>query len=50
MSYPLFFSKIPLGRLAEMEDVTGLAVYLAGDESTYMTGQAFNVAGGQVMM
>jgi 3alpha(or 20beta)-hydroxysteroid dehydrogenase len=37
---------IPLGRLAEPEDVSELALYLASDESRYSTGSEFVVDGG----
>ena len=36
----------PLGRKGRVEDLTGLYVYLASDESSYMTGQALSVDGG----
>lgn len=36
----------PSGRLGEPEDVAGLAVYLASDESLWVTGAAFPVDGG----
>ena len=36
----------PLGRLGQPEDIAGLAVYLAGDESSWVTGSAFPVDGG----
>jgi NAD(P)-dependent dehydrogenase (short-subunit alcohol dehydrogenase family) len=36
----------PLGRLGEPEDVAGLAVYLASDESSWTTGAAYPVDGG----
>jgi NAD(P)-dependent dehydrogenase (short-subunit alcohol dehydrogenase family) len=36
----------PLGRKGMVEDLTGLYVYLASDESSYMTGQALTVDGG----
>lgn len=42
-------SKIPLGRLAEPEDVVKVVLFLASEESDYMTGQAINVSGGAVM-
>jgi NAD(P)-dependent dehydrogenase (short-subunit alcohol dehydrogenase family) len=36
----------PLGRLGQPEDVAGLAVYLAGDESSWVTGAVLPVDGG----
>jgi NAD(P)-dependent dehydrogenase (short-subunit alcohol dehydrogenase family) len=36
----------PIGRLGEPEDIAGLAVYLASDESLWVTGAAFPVDGG----
>lgn len=36
----------PIGRLGKVEDVAGLAVYLASDESSWVTGAAFPVDGG----
>jgi len=36
----------PLGRLGQPEDVAGLAVYLASDESSWVTGSIFPVDGG----
>jgi len=36
----------PLGRLGRPEDIAGLAVYLAGDESSWVTGAVFPVDGG----
>jgi len=36
----------PLGRLGQPEDIAGLAVYLAGDESSWVTGSVFPVDGG----
>jgi NAD(P)-dependent dehydrogenase (short-subunit alcohol dehydrogenase family) len=40
---------IPLGRLEEPEDVAKLILFLASDDANYITGQAFNVAGGMEM-
>jgi NAD(P)-dependent dehydrogenase (short-subunit alcohol dehydrogenase family) len=37
---------IPMGRLAEAEDVAGVVAFLASDDARYMTGQAVNVTGG----
>jgi NAD(P)-dependent dehydrogenase (short-subunit alcohol dehydrogenase family) len=41
--------EIPLGRLEQPEDVANLVAFLASSDSDYMTGQAINVTGGQVM-
>jgi glucose 1-dehydrogenase len=39
-------ANIPLGRLGSVEDVAGLATYLASDEAAYVTGSTFVVDGG----
>jgi meso-butanediol dehydrogenase/(S,S)-butanediol dehydrogenase/diacetyl reductase len=36
----------PIGRLGQPEDIAGLAVYLASDESSWVTGTVFPVDGG----
>jgi glucose 1-dehydrogenase len=38
-------SMVPLGRTAEPEEMIGSAVFLAGEDSSYMTGQIFYVDG-----
>ncbi len=38
--------RTPLGRIGEVQDLLGLAVYLASDESSYMTGSVVNIDGG----
>jgi NAD(P)-dependent dehydrogenase (short-subunit alcohol dehydrogenase family) len=40
---------IPLGRIAQPEDIASVAVFLAGDESCHMTGQTLHVNGGLLM-
>jgi len=40
---------IPLRRLARPEDYQGIAVFLASDDSDYITGQTISVDGGQTM-
>lgn len=39
-------SAVPLGRLGQPEDIEGLAVYLASDESAYATGGLYMCDGG----
>lgn len=46
---PYFESKIPMGRIGALEDVVNVTFFLAGDDSSYLTGQSLNVAGGQIM-
>jgi NAD(P)-dependent dehydrogenase (short-subunit alcohol dehydrogenase family) len=36
----------PLGRIAEPEDVANMVAFLASDEASFITGQAYNVNGG----
>ena len=38
--------RIPLGRMGNVEEITGLALYMAGDEATYMTGSVVYIDGG----
>ncbi|MCO7174664.1 3-oxoacyl-[acyl-carrier-protein] reductase [Sporolactobacillus kofuensis] len=42
-------SEIPLGKLGTPEDVAGVVLFLASDESKYMTGQTLSVDGGMAM-
>jgi len=41
--------QIPLRRLGEADDLKGLAVFLASDSSSYITGQALTICGGANM-
>jgi 2-keto-3-deoxy-L-fuconate dehydrogenase len=42
----MFVSRQPMGRLASAEEIVPIVVYLASDESSFATGQIFNVDGG----
>lgn len=41
--------QIPLGRLGEPEEVAELVSFLASDRANFITGQIFNINGGQLM-
>lgn len=41
--------RVPLGRGCDVEDIANLATFLASDASSYMTGQAINLTGGEIM-
>jgi len=40
--------QVPLGRGCTYDDVTNLLVFLASDEASYITGEAYSVTGGQL--
>jgi NAD(P)-dependent dehydrogenase (short-subunit alcohol dehydrogenase family) len=40
---------IPQGRLGQVDDVSGLVLFLCSQSAAYVTGQAINVDGGKVM-
>ena len=42
-------AEIPLGRMADAEEVATVATFLASDFANYITGQVINVDGGMVM-
>lgn len=47
----MYRKEIALGRFgAPMEDIGPVAVFLAGDDSRYVTGQTINADGGQMML
>ena len=41
-----FVARQPMGRLARAEEIAGAAVYLASDDSAYVTGSEFKIDGG----
>ena len=47
---PTMVKDIPLGRAGEPEDISAIVVFLASDQGAWITGQQWNVDGGQVTM
>ncbi len=41
-----FIARQPMGRIGQPEEIAHLAVYLASDESAFLTGQAISIDGG----
>lgn len=41
---------VPLGRMAEPEDIAGAVAFLASDDASYITGQVLSVSGGLTMV
>ena len=44
-----FTSKVPLKRLAQIQDIVAVTLFMASSGADYMTGQAINVTGGREM-
>jgi 2-keto-3-deoxy-L-fuconate dehydrogenase len=44
-----FVARQPMGRLGTVDDITGILVYLASDESLFATGNAFSIDGGMTI-
>lgn len=43
-------SKIPSGRLGEVDDIAAGVIYLSSDEASYVTGQTLHINGGMAMI
>jgi NAD(P)-dependent dehydrogenase (short-subunit alcohol dehydrogenase family) len=46
----MILSRTPLGRLAEPSDIAGVAAFLAGPDSAYITGQTIFADGGRLVL
>lgn len=44
-----YLERIPLGRIAQPEEVAAVVVFLASDKASYMTGATVDVSGGMLM-
>lgn len=44
-----YMEKVPLKRGCEVEDVANVVAFYSSDQACYLTGQAINITGGQVM-
>jgi NAD(P)-dependent dehydrogenase (short-subunit alcohol dehydrogenase family) len=44
-----FAESVPLKRWGEMRDIANLALYLAGDESSYVHGSLIRTDGGETL-
>lgn len=45
-AYKAFMTKIPLGRWGELDEIKGLALFLASDASSFVTGAGITIDGG----
>ena len=45
-----YLSQIPMSRFGNPEDIANLVLFLASDESSYITGQNIHVNGGMLMV
>ena len=45
-AHAAFVARQPMGRIAQAEEIASLAIYLASDESAFVTGQAMTIDGG----
>ena len=44
-----FIARQPMGRLGSVEDITGILVFLASDESMFATGNMYSIDGGMTI-
>lgn len=43
-------SQVPMGRMAEPEDIAGAVAFMVSDDASYITGQVLSVSGGLTMV
>jgi NAD(P)-dependent dehydrogenase (short-subunit alcohol dehydrogenase family) len=48
VKYQSFVSRIPMGRWGELEEIGGIALYLASPASSFMTGACISIDGGWI--
>ena len=46
---PYLENKIPIERSCTPEDIASMAIFIASDEASYITGQSINLSGGVIM-
>jgi 2-keto-3-deoxy-L-fuconate dehydrogenase len=44
-----FVARQPMGRIAQAEEIAPILVFLASDESRFVTGQAYSIDGGMTI-
>jgi 2-keto-3-deoxy-L-fuconate dehydrogenase len=44
-----FIARQPMGRIAQAEEIAPILVFLASDESRFVTGQAYSIDGGMTI-
>jgi len=44
-----FLAMVPLGRVAQTDELAGAVLFLASDAASFVTGSVINVSGGQLM-
>ncbi|MCF6302684.1 MAG: SDR family oxidoreductase [Devosiaceae bacterium] len=45
----MFIDRQPMGRLGTPKEIASMCIYLASDDSSYVTGQCFNIDGGTLI-